>query len=281
MSGEILRRQRGATSNESPLIDGNCRLEAVMEGDLVFCARPSHLQRLCDRAGEPWRHVGIATVADGRLAIAEVSGPRFGMRPLDQVVLGNTVAIGRVPRGARPMAADAARYCRSRCGDTQTYAWDDVILAGFIATTRRFCMPADREVLRRAVDVATQALRAQPVPADGVGYTCSSFVVMAFAEAGYPLDFDLYLPRAVDVRPSLFELVRGGSPPLRAGGGSRITGQQARFLVRAVVLGAVAGFGARLPSGSLDDGYRWATPGDLWRSNSLVERFLVERRMGS
>ncbi len=270
---------RRVTSREPPHIDGERPLDEVTEGDLVFCARPSNLQRLCDRAGEPWRHVGVATMSDGRLSIAEVSGARFGMRPLDEVIEANTVAIGRVPDDARPMAVEAARHCRSRCGEAQVYAWDDVILAGFIATTRRFCLAADSGALERAVDVATEALRARPVPAGGLGHTCSSFVVAAFADAGYPLDFDLHLPRAVDVRPSLLELVRGGPRPLRAGGGSRITGEQARFLVKSVVLGAFAGIAATLPTGSLDDAGRWATPGDLWRSNSLDERFLVQPRM--
>lgn len=266
---------------EHPKIDGDCSIDDIIDGDLVFCARPSALQSLCERAGEPWRHVGVATTSAGHVSIAEVSGARFGLRHLDDVILTNTVAVGRVNAYARPMAQSAALFSRSKCGDEQVYAWDDVILAGFIAATRRFCLPHDQSALERAVEVATSALRERPEP-DGIPtYTCSSFVVAAFAESGCPLDFDLHLPRAEVVRPSLFELARGGHRPLRSGGGSRISIQQARFLVRAILYGAVAGIGAKMPSDIHDDAYRWVTPGDLWRSNSLVERYLVTHRVAA
>ena len=276
-----MRQGTIAESREHPTIDGVCELEDIIEGDLVFCARPSPLQSLCDRAGEPWRHVGVAARCDGHISIAEVSGPRFGVRRLADVLRTNTVAVGRVGRRGRPQASRAAQYCRARCGDEQIYAWDDVILAGFIAATRRFSLPHDRDALERAVGVATSVVRSRPVAPAGVGYTCSSFVAVAFMQAGFPLEFDLYLPRSEGVRPSLFELVRGSGRSFRSGGGSRISAQQTRFLVRAIFYGAAAGIGAKLPNDIHDDAYRWVTPGDLWRSNSLAERYVITPRLAA
>ncbi|MFV0257702.1 MAG: hypothetical protein ACK5PP_04550 [Acidimicrobiales bacterium] len=264
-------------------VDGMVGLEAVRPGDLMFCARPSPLQELCTRAGEPWRHVGLVANDRGRRVLAEVGGSTFWTRPLASVLDANeAVAIGRLDPALVPAARRAAAWCRDQAGQHQLYAWDDVVLSGFIAVTRLYARAEDGPAVERAVHAAVSTLAERVPPAGTTSVTCSSFVAMALRQAGCPFEPELTTPRAATTRPTWFGLVVGGPRPRRAGHGTRMTGEQFRLLTRALVRGVAAGWlpGSVAPSsealGSTDQ-IRWVTPGDLWRWPSLVERFDVSR----
>lgn len=283
---------------DAPPVAGTITPDRIRPGDLLFTARPSFLQEMCTRVAEPWRHVGLVTDgpddpddpdrAQSGLVLTEVVGPRFGARPLDQVLAtSEAVAQARVAPAARPAARAAARWCLDQVDQTQVYAWDDVILAGFIAVTRRYTLPPDEEVLTRMVTAATARLMAQGAEVDQPSYTCSSFIFEAFHQAGHPLAFDLHQPRGRQVRPSVLELVRRRPRPVRRAAGSTISAAQFRNLTLALVRGVVAspgwgpthrGAGVRVDPGSrtlMTELHRWATPGDAWRSPSLAERHFV------
>ena len=263
-------------SDAGPIeVDGTIDPGDIVEGDLVFTSRPGLLQDLCNRAGEPWRHVGLATVDDGVVSITEVSRNRFDIRPMSRVVTTNDeVAIGRVAHVGRARAAEAARWCRRHGRGEQLYAWDDVMLAGLIATARHYTLQAERDALQRAIEAATTVVGARRAMDDtATSYTCAAFIAEAFARAGHPIDIELRIPRAVDDRPAIVELIRGRTrPQLRAG---RPTTKEYGIVLYALVAGMAA---VRSDSGGqpIDlDQYRWAMPGDLWRSPSVVERLIV------
>ena len=134
-------------------VDGTIRADEVTTGDLVFCARSSFLQELCTRAGEPWRHVGLAYERDGVTMVVEVSGPRFGERELTTIVDSyRWAAIGRVAAPpAKPRRSRRPTGVPTMSATDQVYAWDDLVLAGFIAVTRRWSLPHERAKLERAV----------------------------------------------------------------------------------------------------------------------------------
>lgn len=266
----------------SPVLDppvaGRVTADEVRPGDLLFTARPSFLQQLCARAGEQWRHVGIVAVDEDGAVVTEVAGPRFSVRPLQAVLDTNElVAIARFGAPDQARAAAAAQRAKAMAGHDQVYAWDDVVLAGFIAATRRYVLATERAVLERAVSAAADAVhRDGPRDPWARSFTCSSFVLTALTEAGCPLHYDLYQPRSELVRPSLLELVRGRTHALRAGGGSRMSGRQLGSVVKALVTGVVAATGGDGPTPLLvDDTARWVTPGDLWRSSSLIHRHYI------
>ena len=261
---------------DAPPVVGWLSPTDIEAGDLIFTARPSFLQELCTRAGEPWRHVGIATPLEDGLAIAEAAGPRFSVRPIDTVIASSdAVAIGRVASARREAARAAGSWCASWSEHEQVYAWDDVILAGFIAATRRYCLPQDRAVLERAVGAATARVAERTMEAAAPSFTCSTFVVQGFRQAGHEILFDLHQPRAVATRPSLFEMARRRRRPLRSAAGSCISTYQLHTLVGALVRAVVAGSGVGVAGTPPRDLARWVTPGDLWRSSSLVERWFI------
>lgn len=270
---------------DAQAIDGTVGLDEIREGDVVFCARPSFLQDLCTRAGEPWRHVGMATVHSGHASIVEVSGPRFGLRPLDEVYeRSTTMAVARVEPEREPSAEKATGWCLCHIDKEQTYAWDDTILAGFIAVTRRFCLPEDRPWLEAVVAralVAADVRFPETEVDDGLGrriaesYSCSAFVLAAFSHSACPLEFDLAQPRARGRRLSLWELVRGGDRPLRTANGDWISAAQASSVIKAFAAAIRAATGEPPISVDTSRWYRWATPGDIWRSPSFAERYVV------
>jgi hypothetical protein len=217
----------------------------------------------------------------GGLVVLEVGGPRFTAMPLIERVHNSTaVAVGRVQSAYRPFAKAAAAWSLEHVGREQFYAWDDVVLAGFIAATRRFALPTDRDRLLAAVEAGVGELsERQRVRPEGLasGYSCASFVLAAFRAVDAPLQFDLGQPRAAGERPSLWELARGGERPLRSPlRAARLHAHQAGDAVRALVHGFLAGSTHQpaLTSSSTgrDAWFRWATPGDIWRSATVVER---------
>ena len=270
-------------------VDGIIDPGELVEGDLVFTSRPGLLQDLCNRAGEPWRHVGLVTDHRGELSITEVSRTKFDIRPMENVIAGNDeVAIARVEPAARDRAAAAARWCGDHGRRAQVYAWHDVMLAGLIATARHYTVQAQREALHRAIEAAAQVVDSRrPIDESVTCYTCAAFIADAFDRAGHPLDIELRVPRALDERPAFAEMIRGRTrPQLRAG---RPTTREYGVVLYALLAGLAAarsatvdtdpdpgaGRGAGLPSTMELDQYRWAMPGDLWRSPTIVERYLV------
>lgn len=283
-------RHRELVLDDAQPIQGWLQPDRIAEGDIMFCARPSPFQDLCSRAGEPWRHLGLVHRHEGQLAVAEVSGARFGRRTVTEMVdTYPDVAIGRLPAAGQPAAVRAAHWCCGHVGSEQVYAWDDLMLSGFIATTRRFAYPDDRSRLEAAITAAVGVIRSSgsfghlggPLP----GYSCSAFILAAFMEAGHPIDFDLGLPRAASRRPTLWEMVRGEGRPLRSAGEHHISTSQAAVVLRALITGMVVGLALppRVTAGGRGgadkaDWFRWASPGDIWRSRSLAERWYVDRR---
>jgi hypothetical protein len=274
-----LKAARQAQDVDEPVVNGTIPMDAVLDGDVVFFRRPGLLQSLCDRAGEPWRHAAMATSSGGVRSVAEVAGASFRMRMLaDAVARSEAVAVARVDPCRRSAALRAAQWCVEHCGRQQVYAWDDMVLAGFIAVSRRYCLPEEVGILERGVLAAIDVLEARPVPPSAASYTCSAFVTTAFSQCGYPIAFDLVAPRALDERPSVFELVRGGRRPLRSGGDTRMSSQQLATSVRALVTGVAAASARRPTAGTVERKLiRWSTPGDLWRSASFTERYYVSR----
>ncbi len=262
---------------DAPMVDGPIALSQVVEGDLVFCARPGLLQELCNRAGEPWRHVGLAVAdSDGGLSISEVAGPRFGLRPLGAIVdRYEAMAVGRVAPAHQMQAARAARWTAELADRQQVYAWDDLILAGLVSVARCYVLPADEPMLERALRAATSTLTRIPHGPGDRSYTCSSFIAAALIEAELPLKVDLNGSRCGPQRPSLLDLARRRRRPLRAGAGSRITSDQLLGLTRAVALAVLAASTGLTGAGPVDDPLRWMTPGDLWRSDLLAHRWYL------
>lgn len=267
----------GWVTPDAPSVDGTITIDQVVEGDLVFCARPGLLQDLCSRAGEPWRHVGLAvTDENGELSISEVAGARFGLRPLGAIVERyEAMAVGRVGPGHQPAAAVAARATATLGGRAHVYAWDDLILAGLVSVSRCYVLPPEEAVLERALRAAASALARIPHGPDDRSYTCSSFIAAALSEAGLPLTVDLAGSRCGPRRPSLLDLARRRRRPLRAGAGSRMTSDQLIGLTRAVLLAVVAAGTGLTGTAPVDDALRWVTPGDLWRSDLLTRRWYL------
>jgi hypothetical protein len=245
----------------------------VREGDIIFCSRPGFLQRLCSTAGELWRHVGIAltiqTDAGEEMGIVEVDGDRFVTRPLSAVQSGyRWLAVGRVAdeKGVTH-AVDWARYM---IGAGQAYAWDDAVVAGFVALTRFHIGDVDPELAARVVRRASAAASPR-LTERRITHTCSSFIYFAFnsGDAQNRLVLDLEVSQKVAGDVTISDAV----PSLRAGRGSRIDRQQLLEAAR-VVVGAVGGGLSPEPMSSETQG-RWAMPGDIWRSPSIDFRGLL------
>ncbi len=262
-------------------IDGSITIDDIVEGDLIFTSRPGLLQDLCNRAGEPWRHVGIATVNDGVTSITEVSRTRYDVRPMDKVLASNhEVAVARIEPDRRPLAVEAADWCGRHFGQEQIYAWHDVMLAGMITTARHYSLVEERETLHRAIEAAAGVVGSRRPQQGEVSYTCAAFIAEAFASVGCPLEFDLRVPRAVGERPGVVELIKGRNrTQLRA---NRPTTREYGVVLYALLAGMMAATSGSDPEDdpSTDapsemDQFRWAMPGDIWRSPSVVDRFIV------
>lgn len=269
-------------------VDGTIDPRELVEGDLVFTSRPGLLQDLCNRAGEPWRHVGLVTDHHGERSITEVSRAKFDIRPMENVIAANDeVAIARVEPAARDRAAKAARWCRDHGRRAQIYAWHDVMLAGLIATARHYTVQSERDALHRAIEAAVSVVDSRlPLDESVTCYTCAAFIAESFARSGHRIDIELRVPRALDERPAIAEVLRGRTrPQLRAG---RPAAREYAVLLYALLAGLAA---TRVSKPGVDadphakpgvlgspaelDQYRWAMPGDLWRSPTIVERYLV------
>lgn len=248
----------------------------VREGDLVFCSRPGLLQRLCRSAGELWRHVGIALVLadDEGMGIVEVDGDRFVTRPIDKVQQAyEWVAIARVADEDGSTIDSAVSWAQHFVGGRHAYAWDDAVVAGFLALTRFHLGDSDPDLVATVVRRASAAAAPRWLERR-VTHTCSSFVYFAF-NAGRN-DDRLIVDLEISQRVATEAMRTGRVPELRAGRGSRIDAQQLAEAAR-VVIGAIGG--GQEPGSSTPEAMgRWVMPGDIWRSPSIEFRARLRTR---
>lgn len=281
----------------------------VVEGDLLFTARVTPYQYLCEAAGDPWRHVGMVVEKKKVLSLAEVVGDQFCSRPIEALTEGQA-AIGLVRLRDEPddIMTNAIDWTRSKLDSGHLYAWDDVIVAGIILATRKYWRPIDIDAVARAVHHAAD--RAASAERSTLSMTCSSFVYEAYRQAGDPSRLDVpitalwsipnrYRSSETNAEPvsldmllqldaadrhaivsawSLYELSAIASfddDQERGNHGTRMSGRQLAATVRTLVH-VIAGFAVgdvvpeRLP---LDP--RWITPGDLWRLTGVATRAII------
>lgn len=157
-----------------------CRLGEIQEGDLIFANRGFWLQRLCDLAGDPWLHVGIAAVVDDRLSIVEVGPDGCGSRPLADIVGGyRMMGVGRLPMGRTqcPCRFEVVEWATAQIGKPMVYAWDELNMAGFGALFSRILGSVPRRKDRPSA-VAERLARVYR-QRDSEHLFCSSFVTAA------------------------------------------------------------------------------------------------------
>jgi hypothetical protein len=102
-------------------------------GDLLFANRRYWLQWLCDRARDPWVHVGVvAEDTTGERRIFEFGPHGYGSRPLAQIAgRYQWVGVGRVDlcRSCRDAVTRAARTAPAHPG----FGWLQAMSAGLLS----------------------------------------------------------------------------------------------------------------------------------------------------
>ena len=269
-------------------------------GDLIFCARPNGpLAWLCEKADEPWRHVGSLTQGeDGELVVVENIGPVFCHRDLD-TFLSSYDTYGAARLGLDPHCIAAANQwmtARVEGGEDVVYAWDDLILAGLIALTRRGIFVGQRNRVRAALQSAASAAKEQLERRGAASLTCSAFVQLAYNDAGgdctiahdrWRSEAAIWPPRLSSLDEffedandsfvegfgdmSVLDLVLTLERDDRWVKGSHIEPDQLLEIVK-VLLAAIAGYALHEPPSAISDDGRWVTPGDLWRSPTVQAR---------
>lgn len=276
----------------------------LQPGDLVFGRKKSAMQWLLDQVGDPWRHVAIVSDVVGRVAyVGEITGAhRVGARTVAAMLkFYDEVGVARLSPDHADCIDRALDWVVDRVETPQLYAWDDVLLTGLAMLTRKLGR-VDMDRLARTLE----EVAAYHPPPRGPSMTCSAFIYEAFRQAGDDcvLDIDLSnlgatpqggtrsepqiaaflesaenVPTALDEF-SLWELhhfdreidffnTRGHSK-------SRMSMAQA-VKAAALMAKAVEQYSSDYPvsgKGSPSDG-RWVTPGDLWRSSNVIERFYL------
>jgi len=196
----------------------------------------------------------------------------------------------------------------------QAYPWDDYLLAGVIVAGHRGLITKCPDEVRAALAAAAAYAKETPYDLDGVlSLTCSAFVQVAYDQVGKscaiehprwrsePVSWpgrsptidevfemteeelagyddaslvDLYLDSEGVDRGVIGDLRTGAST--LAGIAKDMSGEQVSELFTVVVaaLGGLA-FGVAPAKGELAVDSRWVTPGDLWRSPSVLERGYV------
>lgn len=296
----------GWPTNVSDTETGEWTRADLRAGDLVFGQRrDGPLARLCALAREPWRHVGSLVEHDGVLRIVEVLGDAFRLNDLDRFFDPD-----RYERwGAARLGLDddcvvaANAWMRARLGDyervPQVYAWDDLVLAGFISAAHRGLFALDptqvRAALATAAGIAKPALEYRGAPS----LTCSAFIQIAYEEAGgsCALEHRRWRGEPVswpDRSPQIDELFEMTEEELadyddlsivdlyleseRVDRGTSTTRARPGHVAEMVKVLAAAAAGYAFgspPPDRLDVDSRWVTPGDLWDSPSVYERAYV------
>ena len=282
--------------------------EQLEVGDLVFCAKSTGpLAELGKLADEPWRHVGIVDRdPDGEWAVLE-AGNHFGWRKLE-AFLDSYESYGVARLGvASECTAAALGWIRDRVhpdGGSFVYAWDDLVLAGLIGATRRGLFVRNGERVRAALSAAAQRCKQQLERRGRDSFTCSALVHLAYEASGSrcTIEYDRWRtatpaaaswPPRVESLDAVFDESSAEAPS--AFGDLSVVELYAASMEREryidpkmhmsvdqlgevvkVLLAAVAGYATtpdriEHPLDLVHDG-RWVTPGDLWRSPTVVAR---------
>lgn len=276
--------------------------DELRRGDLVFGRKfEGPLALLGKAAGEPWRHVGVVsermTDAGLETVVVEVQGNAFIHRPLGEFLSfydeAGAARLDRSPDCVR----QATDWMDASVNDDHHYAWDDLILAGIIAATKRGLLGRYSERVWSAIEAAHRACKAVPEHKGKRSLTCSAFIHMAYDEldeecrltyhtwltapgVGWPprvrsMD-SLFGPdgsaRAVAGDAALVDLLDGLHLVDRSYGDIHIEIDQVLEVLQ-VLFRAVAGVADANPTAAMirGDG-RWITPGDLWTSTALLVR---------
>ena len=146
-------------AHEAP-IDERWTPADLRHGDLLFSANSTGaLAQLGRISDEPWRHVGALTLdANGQGSVIEVLGDRFAQRSLDDFLVAYET-YGAIRLGLREdHIAAATDWMAEQVGSDHLYAWDDLILAGLIATTERGLFGSHRDRVRAAIERAAESV---------------------------------------------------------------------------------------------------------------------------
>lgn len=284
---------------------GAWTVEDLRVGDLVFGQkREGPLAWLCDRAEEPWRHVGSLIEADGELKVVEIRGDRFLLNPTTHFFDPDRYAEwGAVRLRMSEQCIDVAHgwmMAHLEGGESadQVYAWDDLILAGIISASKRGLVAKDPERVKAAIAAAANQCKESLEYRGKTSLTCSSFIQLAYEHAGGPCAIEHRVWRDGPVWPErsptvdeLFamteqDLARLGDVSLldlylaepavdRGTSTTKIRRDHYGEMMK-VLTAAMCGYavGEPPPEGVAHDS-RWVTPGDLWRSPSVYERAFV------
>jgi len=175
---------RAEQVEERPWTPGELRF-----GDLIFCAKDGGLLTNLGRvSGEPWRHVGSITHDDaGELVVVENIGPRFVHRALDDFLQSyQSFGAARLdlPQDCVLAANDWMSARVEREGNNVIYAWDDLILAGLIAVTKRGVFVGAKDRVRAAIEAAGAACKKHLEREGKASLTCSAFIQLAYDDSG-------------------------------------------------------------------------------------------------
>lgn len=282
-----LTAQRSGTETWAP--------HDLQEGDLIFSQKSGDLlSALGSAADEPWRHVGSLTRNEiGELVVVEILDQDFALRTLDQFLTAYE-SYGAARLDLPPECVESANaWMRSRIGAPHVYANDDLVLAGVMAATQRGIFLKQPERVRSALFAAAERCRARLPEADEESYTCSGFVQIAYADSrggcgimhprwrsviSWPprlgsideLFDDADLQRLFGDA-SLLELLAVSEQVERGGDVFPTRADQLGEAVR-VLAAAIVGFAAIKDPTAIGSDGRWVTPGDLWRSPTVLRR---------
>lgn len=278
----------------------------LLPGDVIFCRKASFMQRLLDAVGDPWRHACLVVTAGeaGPAVVAEVTGgPDLDQRTVEQLVgRYDVVAVGRPGAISSACIDRAVEWARLMVGSSQIYPWDDVLLTGLILSTRKLAAAGSIDRLAAAL---SEVAAYNPPPARP-SMTCSAFVFEAFRRAGDGCGFPVNLRQLGPTpdRPHRGELTvvpadeaalvealaatdlwalatladqRSQPNAVEAvtRGHSRSHASVSQILRSAqLIASTVEQYSNEFPStdGSPFVDGRWVSPGDIWRSEALVER---------
>lgn len=278
------------------------RRSDLQVGDLIFCAnRGGLLTQVGAIAGERWRHVGSIMMRNGEMHVVENVGPQFEHRKLDDF-FAKYDTFGAARLGVDPdciAAANAWMSARADAeGDNVAYAFDDFVLAGLIALTRRGLLASHPDRVRAAIQAGADACKQHLARNGQSSLTCSAFIQLAYEDAGggcalrhrtwrsgdavWPAraatldellapDADLSGYHDVSVLDILRAQERDGGPDRYFNREFRIAPDQLGEAARVIVAAVVGAARLDIPEVIEHDG-RWVTPGDLWDSDTVVTR---------
>lgn len=271
-------------------------------GDLIFSARPDDTDLLSFAyrvADEQWRHVGALVDHDGAYGVIEAGPGGFGIRSLE-AFFGAYDSFGAARLALpTPCIDQATRLMTSKCGDDHLYAWDDLLVAGVLALTRRGIFVDQRDRVRAALQRAAEVANKHVVREGHDSFTCSGFVQWAYDHSGADCSIAHRRWRSQSDWPPVLEtldaffsdlsgddrayqnatvldlLAMTETPdrmPSPASDLLPINKDQTAAFVRTIAA-AVGGYTVgEEPEGGIEIDGRWVTPADLWLSPTVEVR---------